>query len=411
MQEPEPMTTRREFLGAGLGVALTLAAPRLAPARVRPVLLGRTRPRALCLVQLTGGNDGLGMLVPWRQDAYWRARPTLAAPPGELHALDAEHSLHPAMGALAALAAEGRAAFVHAVGHPEPDRSHFRSMEIWHTARLQQPCGELGWFGLLADRLAEGDGDGSGALVALHVGSAELPLALRARRVSAPCLIDADGLRVPAALARLARARDALCSVPPETDGLPASAERAFLRSAARASYRAAERMSALVAAAPRTTYPEGELARRLRLAARLIAGGFGARLFHLELAGFDTHARQGRVHAALLGELSLALAAFQQDLEDEGVADDVVTLVFSEFGRRVAENASRGTDHGQAAPVIVLGSRVRAGCLGTAPDLERLDDGDVPWSTDFRALYAGLERDWFGLAPTLEEPPFPLFL
>lgn len=402
------MSTRRELLAAGLGTALTLAAPRLRSTRAAP-LLGRTRPRALCLVQLTGGNDGLGMLVPHRQDAYWRARPTLAAPPGELHALDDEHSLHPAMAALAALASEGRAAFVHAVGHPEPDRSHFRSMEIWHTARLQQPCGELGWFGLLADRLADGVDAESGALVALHVGSGDLPLALRGQRVAAPCLQDANGLRVHADVARLADWRDTLCA-PSAADGLPASAERAFLRSAARASYRAAERMSALIDDGAQNGYPDSDLARRLRLVARLVAGGFGARLFHLELGGFDTHARQGPVHAALLGELSAGLVAFQRDLQNEGVADDVVTLVFSEFGRRVAENASRGTDHGKAAPVIVLGPSVRAGLLGTPADLEQLDDGDVPYSADFRALYAALEQAWFGLERSLEQASFPLF-
>ncbi len=399
------MSNRREFLGAGLGLSLTLATRRL-PAALSAPRLGRKRPRALCLVQLTGGNDGLAMLVPHEQDAYWRARPTLAAPPGELHALDDGHSLHPAMGALAALVRDGRAALVHAVGHPEPDRSHFRSMEIWHTARLDQPCGEVGWFGLLADRLAAGVEDETGTLVSLHVGGGDLPLALRGRRVVAPCLRDADGMRVHPDVARLARWRDELCAQRPES----AAGERAFLRSAARASYRAAERMSALTAAETQSEYPESDLARRLRLVARLIAGGFGARLFHLELGCFDTHARQGPLHAALLGDLSAVLAAFQRDLEGEGVAEDVVTLVFSEFGRRVAENVSRGTDHGKAAPVIVLGGGARPGLLGTPADLERLDDGDVPYGTDFRALYAALEQDWFGLPATLEQAPFPLF-
>ena len=155
--------------------------------------------------------------------------------------------------------------------------------------------------------------------------------------------------------------------------------------------------------------YPPSELARRLELIARLIAGGFGTRLFHVALEGFDTHARQAPVHAALLQELADALAAFQRDLAERGAAERVATLVFSEFGRRVEENGSKGTDHGAAAPVLLAGASVRGGMHGSAPDLGRLVDGDVAFSTDFRSVYRTLESEWMGLASTLEQPLLPL--
>jgi uncharacterized protein (DUF1501 family) len=151
--------------------------------------------------------------------------------------------------------------------------------------------------------------------------------------------------------------------------------------------------------------YPEYDLARRLRLIAQLVAGGFDTRVFHVELGGFDTHARQGPLHTALLTELSGSLTAFQRDLEARGISERVVTLVFSEFGRRVAENGSKGTDHGAGAPVLLVGGGVRGGMYGTPPDLLTLDDGDVPFSTDFRSVYTTLERDWMGLEPSTDTP------
>ncbi|MBC8451438.1 MAG: DUF1501 domain-containing protein, partial [Planctomycetes bacterium] len=148
---------------------------------------------------------------------------------------------------------------------------------------------------------------------------------------------------------------------------------------------------------------------KELRLTARLIAGGFGTRVFGLELGGFDTHALQLTNHAALLDELSRSLTAFQDDLAAKGIADRVVTLVFSEFGRRVAENASRGTDHGAAAPAFLVGEPVRGGLFGTPPDLTQLDQGDIPYSTDFRSLYTTLEADWLGLEPSTALPALGL--
>jgi len=386
--------SRRRFLLDG--VALTALVP--ASSAIRSTRARSEGERILVVLQLSGGNDGLNTVIPHRQDVYGRARPSLALKGSALHRLDDDHGLHPSLGALGKLHAEGRLALVHGVGVARPDRSHFRSLEIWHSAEPDRPARGSGWLGRLADQVAERSG---GSMPALHVGGGDVPLALMGERVLAPSLRDERGLALEE-LEGLDGARLVLTRERPQ-----GSPELAFLRATARSAYRAAEELEAVIARPTRATYPEHELARKLRLVARLIAGGFDTRLFHLSLDGFDTHARQAALHAALLTELDASLAAFQADLEECGAAGRVVTFIHSEFGRRVEENASRGTDHGAAAPVFLVGGAFARGLHGSAPDLERLVDDDVPATTDFRALYTALERDWLGLRPSTEVAAF----
>jgi uncharacterized protein (DUF1501 family) len=235
----------------------------------------------------------------------------------------------------------------------------------------------------------------------MHIGHGDVPLALMGERVLAPSLRDEHSLALEP-LDGLESARSELV----RERALPAG-ELEFLRESARTAYRASTELAAVIARPAGAPYPEHELARKLRLVARLIAGGFDTRLFHVSLDGFDTHARQAALHAALLSELDASLAAFQRDLVASGNAGRVVTFVHSEFGRRVEENASRGTDHGAAAPVFLVGGALARGLHGTPPDLDALVDGDVPATTDFRALYAALERDWLGLAASSRVPAF----
>jgi uncharacterized protein (DUF1501 family) len=390
--------TRRQLLVHGLGAtaALPLAAglPWLPPRRVRG------DERVLVVIQLTGGNDGLNTVVPRTQDAYYRLRPTLALGRGALHALDEAHGLHPSMGAMAELFDAGKLAVVHGVGHGLAERSHFRSMEIWHTASRELPRPDTGWLGRLADQLAART---PGRLVALHVGEGALPLSLRGRRSRAPSVRDPKGLRLVPDLPELATPRLRILGAG------PAEGDLAFLRAAAESAYEAAERMGRLTGRPSPVPYPDSELGRSLRLVAGLVAGRFGTRVFQVELGGFDLHARQAKPHEHLLATLSDALGAFQADLARNGDEERVLTFAFSEFGRRAAENGSRGTDHGAGAPVFLVGPRVRAGLFGTPPDLERLEDGDVPTTTDFRAVYATLEERWMGLTPSSDLAPLPL--
>ena len=391
--------TRRQFLVGGVRLSAVLPLCSSMGRSTRGD--GDPEGNVLVVLQLTGGNDGLNMVVPRDQDAYFRLRPTLALPANALHALDDRFGWHPKMPGLARLHEEGRVAVVHGVGYPRADRSHFRSMEIWHTAAPDEADPRpIGWMGRLADQIAR---HRPGSMPALHVGAGDLPLALYARDSFAPSARDEAGFRLRGD-ATFADARDALLD-----DARDAKGELAFLREAARSSYAAAARMSELAGRESPVEYPGGELARRLRLVARLVAGGFDTRLFHVELGGFDTHARQGPAHAALLEELSKAVTAFQRDLQHAGVAGRVVTLVFSEFGRRVAENGSKGTDHGAAAPVLLVGDAVRGGMHGTPPDLGHLADGDVPYGVDFRSVYTDLERAWMGLVPSTSLPAIGL--
>ncbi len=387
-------TTRRKFLIGGLSLSAAIPlSSRFARGFDAFASSGET---TLVVLQLTGGNDALNMVVPSRQDAYYKLRPTLSIARKSLHELDGDFGLHPQMAELAKLFGDRRAALVHGVGYPNPNRSHFRSMEIWHTADPEHPPGDCGWLGKLADQLAASN---PGGLAALHVGEGELPLALRSHTNFTPTVRSAKGFELHASAKSIERERDAVLAA--RADG-----ELGFLREAARSTYRAAEKMSELAARPTKIDYPASDLAARLQLVARLVAGGFGTRLFHVELTGFDTHSRQAPTQAALLGELSNALAAFQRDLDSQNFGERVITLVFSEFGRRVEENGSKGTDHGAAAPVFLVGGRVKPGLHGTPPNLEKLVEGDIPFTTDFRSIYAALERDWLGLkSSTVFEP------
>jgi len=386
------MLTRRDLLVNGARVGALLP--------VLPALEGRApAERALVVLQLTGGNDGLNTVVPFGQDDYYRLRPNLALAPGAVRRLDDGTGLHPALAGLAELYDEGSLAIVQGVGYPGADRSHFRSLEVWHTADPANPAGDVGWLGRMADALARAH---PGAMPALAVEPGDLPLSMRGRDVMPPTVRDPRGFRLHEASAGFADLRDGLLVG-------DAPGDLGYLRQVARTTYDTARRMADMADAPGGAEYPGDELAQRLQLVAQLVRGGFGTRVFHLSLGGFDTHSRQAPVHQNLLQQVSGALTAFQRDLEASGLADRVVTLVFSEFGRRAAENASKGTDHGQGAPAFLMGSPVRGGLHGDAPDLARLVDGDVPGSVDFRAVYTLLERDWMGLTPSTDAPALPL--
>ena len=380
------LRTRRQFLIHGIQVSAVLPMAQLHNFRPH----SGDDETILVVIQLSGGNDGLNMVVPHAQDEYYKLRPTLALKPKSLHALDDGFGLHPNMGALAEVYAEGTMAVIHGVGYPQPNRSHFRSMDIWHSADLKDEQPTCGWLGRLADQMQAADPE---RLVALHVGSGELPLALYGQQAFAPTARDRKGFHLRGSDG-FSRARTNMLD-----QSLGQNSELGFLHSAASNSYRAAERMDASVELDSSVDYPGYRLAQELKLVSQLISSHFGPRIFQLELTGFDTHVNQTRSHGELLGELSASLAAFQRDLKVSGTDTKVLTLVFSEFGRRVGENKSRGTDHGAAGPCLLVGRGVRAGMHGTPPDLRRLIDGDLPFGTDFRALYSTLEADWMKLA------------
>jgi len=390
-----PHLSRRRFLVGGLAVTAvgTLPFDALAAPTTRA-----TDGRVLVVVQLTGGNDGLNTLIPIEQDAWYRARPTLSRVAKGSHDLGSGWALHPSMGALAERFRAGELTCLHAVGYPNPDRSHFRSMDVWHSASLAPDLTDrpAGWLARLGEQILAAGGR---APAMLHVGGGALPTSLVGDEGPAPSVRDLDQLRPPSGSVGGA-VFDALYA---ERGG---AGEAAFLRAAARDAVDLGRRLEDGARAPLVADWPQDAFARDLALVARLVRSGLGARIYQVELDGFDTHRGQAPIHADLVGRLSNALAAFQDELRAAGRADEVLTLVFSEFGRRVRENASGGTDHGAGAPSFLVGPAAVGGFVGRAPDLERLVDGDVPFGLDFRAVYAALERDWMGLAPSTALEP-----
>jgi uncharacterized protein (DUF1501 family) len=353
--------------------------------------------RILVIIQLDGGNDGINAVVPFGDEGYDRHRQLLRLPADQLFKVNEEVGLHPAMGDAAKLLEGGRLAIVQGVGYPNPSRSHFRSMTIWQSAKVNLPRFKediaveedkavYGWIGQALDDDRD-PSDGSPASV--FVGGDTPPAALRGRRSTT---------------STMTRPEDSVLTLPGETRLDLADPGRgedlaAFVRRSTLDAYATSERMAEVLRVKDTgASYPASGLAGRLRVIARLIKGGVRARVFYTPQAGYDTHRVQLPIQADLLGELAGALRAFLDDLAAAKLADRVVVMCFSEFGRRVGENASQGTDHGTAGPVFLAGTSVKAGLLGKAPKLLDLHEGDLKMTVDFRRVYASLLEDWLGL-------------
>ncbi|MCB9898769.1 MAG: DUF1501 domain-containing protein [Planctomycetes bacterium] len=397
MRRHEP--SRRDLLRAAAALPVLRALPAFGRAWHASAA---DDERVLVVVQLTGANDGLNTVVPYGDDRYHRARPVLALDPARLVRLDDHTGLHPALAALEPLWDEGRLTVVQGVGLPVPDRSHFRAMEIWHTASLAETPPSRGWIGAFADGFARG-----GALPVARLGGRDLPLALAGAASQAPAIEKVgDLLLSPVGDGSSTAARSWQTAL---TDPAGRSGEAAFLAAAYEAAFGCARRLERLPRAGD---LPGGALGRAFDLAARVLGARLGARVLYLTHGGFDTHARQADTHADLLRELGDALAGFDARLRAQGDAERVTVLVFSEFGRRVAENASQGTDHGAGAPVLLCGAPLRGGLLGSRPDLAH-EDGDVPTTCDFRRVYATL-LEWLGVdveaVLAFRPEPLPLF-
>ncbi|MHC4959933.1 MAG: DUF1501 domain-containing protein [Planctomycetota bacterium] len=336
--------------------------------------------RVLVLVQLEGGNDGLNMIVPFAHDAYYRARPGIAIDRQRVLKLDDEVGLHFALEKLKPVFDTGALGVVQGVGYPSPNRSHFASTDIWHTGAVQ-PTRWNGWAGRALDRCAQGDIPG------LQLDPGPLSLALVGEKVVVPAVADAERFKLRGdarvLLERLARR-------PRDADALE------HVRKSAAQSYATAARVeTALSGGKGRDGYPGTQLARRLWQVARMIEAELPSRVYAVRLSGFDTHARQRAAHDELMRQLGDALAAFQNDLQGHGLDKRVLTMTYSEFGRRVAENRSLGTDHGAAAPLLVMGTPITGGLHGAHPGLLDLDDGDLKFHTDFRQVYATMLDRW----------------
>ena len=387
---------RRDLLTLALGSLVATALPSwafaadAAPGPLVPVPTIDWR-RCLVLIELRGGNDGLNTVIPFANPAYARARPTIAIGPERVLRLDRELGLHPALAPLLPAWKERELGIVLGVGYPQPNRSHFRGIDIWNSGSAANELAADGWLARLlhgvatradADLLADAVILGYGTTIA-HGGFG--PLAGRDLRTvvmdsPAEYIARAKGVAPPAVAAKAGSALDLVLGVQRDIAST-------------------VERLSAVEQAPPRftTEFPMTTLGRQLGMTAKLIAADAGVPVWKLTLDGFDTHADQPRRHEELLGELAGALAAFRSALTEAKRWDGVAVMTYSEFGRRVEENASKGTDHGTAAPHLLLGGKVAGGWHGKQPDLKRLDDGDLVHIIDFRAVYRAIAQDWLG--------------
>lgn len=414
--------TRRELLGNGLVLASAAAAmpmflQRSAFALPDPDLgsiPGVPDERILVVVQLGGGNDGLNTVAPVGHDAYHRLRPTIRITPEQAIGLDRRHAdigLHPALEGLKELYDRGLVSLVQGVGYPNPNRSHFKSMDIWHTADTSG-TGD-GWLGRYYDSECCGFGKGESgtaprnpeaerATPTTHPPIAigrEAPLALQGRTTKPVAFETPDLFRWTGAQVHesLAEPYEAIVRREPGPSDDHAS-NAAFLMRTTLDARVSSDRIRRAVSAQSLVEYPGSPIARQLGMIAKMIRAGMKTRVYYATLGGFDTHAGQGNAtgrHANLLRQFGLALRAFYDDLGRQGNAGRVLTMSFSEFGRRVAQNASGGTDHGTAAPMFLFGPMVNPGVMNPHPSMSNLDSGDLQYTVDFRTVYAAVLENW----------------
>ncbi len=384
------MKNRRQFLQASslaLGVG-TLAPQYLVQAAEHA---SGADDRVLVVVQLSGGNDGLNTIVPYADDVYRKRRPSLAIPATEVIKSNELTGFHPVLRGFADLLERQQLAVVQGVGYANPNRSHFESMDIWHTCQLKKEQRTVGWLGRYLDQTSI---DNSSDVPAIHFGGEQQPLALQARNVRVPSVKSLDEFKLQSSNDKFRETVSQLAATQRNASSELLGFVQTSTSSALLASDRVAAAQSNYKAA---VEYPQTDLASKLRIVAQLISAGLSTRIYYVTLDGFDTHSQQSDAHAALLRQWSDAVAAFTRDVAEHGQGSRVLTLSFSEFGRRVEENASKGTDHGAAAPLILTGEGVRAGFTGDQPSLTDLDDGDLKFHTDFRRVYATLLDGWLG--------------
>lgn len=390
------LLSRRDLVKSGGMIAVGLVAPRWLATIAHSDLLQQARggkaasDTVLVVCQLSGGNDGLNTVVPWANKRYYDLRPTVALPEDQVLKINNEVGFHPALKDLAELFQQKKVAVIQNVGYPKPNRSHFKSMDIWQSA---SPEGDLkhGWMGRHFDQQSELYGP-LNPVIALGL-STDKPLALNGQNASIPCfasLADVQSMFGDADTEQLLR----------QIQGADAKSgtDTRIVQQANKSALDAMSLLSKQLGGyTPKQTYGNDPFGNGFRQIAQLIATSPQTRVVYMSAGGFDTHARQMEQHQRLLAGFNGAISAFQKEMESIGKADKVVVLVFSEFGRRSYENASAGTDHGAAAPMFLIGSKVKGGLYGPVPDLNDLQDGDLKFKIDFRQVYATALDQWMG--------------
>lgn len=412
MTDERLYTTRRDFLTGSISF--------LSAASTMPVFLGNTArvlagpepqqkrrndsDRILVVVQLAGGNDGLNTIVPYEADPYYKLRQRLAIPKKDVLKLEQGLGLHPAATGFKELYDDGLMAVVQGVGYPNPNRSHFSSMDIWNTADPTLKMHD-GWLGRYFDACCSGSDPAPEPIEGVAL-MGEAPLAMQGDRFFPLSFSN------PAALAwkagqRNKRANDVFRKLNNVDSEMPRGGSELaqFLQRAALKAQLGADEIHAVAGrrtggAANRRGGRGGQLGRSLDLVARMIAADMPTRIYYVSMGGFDTHTGQDNRHRQLMTQLSSGMKSFFDTLKSNKQLDRVLVLTFSEFGRRVQPNASGGTDHGEAAPMFLFGSQVRPGIHQKHPNLTKLHRGDLSFGCDFRRVYAAVLQNWLKMRP-----------
>ncbi len=402
------MLSRRQLLKRTLQ-----ASSLLAVGSVVPEFVARTAAAAevgkdtiLVVVELNGGNDGMNTVIPYADDLYHKARTTLRKTKAQVIKLNDHVGLNPTMGSFGSLWQQGHLAVLQGIGYPNPDRSHFESMDIWQMADPTRKVGS-GWLGRASQELAA-----KGGIPIMNVGPTKLPLALQAAGSAAISINNRQPYRfeLGGGSAERHKARRKLIEgLSKREDG----EQESMLQFVVRRQVQTMSTLDRLTEVLKNLNNNQqfyfgrgGQVAGdkslqlKLQLVAQLIQQDFGTRVFYVMRDDFDTHSGQAEPHGNLLAEVADSISNFFQTLKGTGHDKRVRVMTYSEFGRRVEENASKGTDHGTASCMFVAGPSVKGGVIGDHPSLSNLDFGDLKYHTDFRRVYATLLESWLGVSP-----------
>ncbi|HZF01917.1 MAG TPA: DUF1501 domain-containing protein [Methylomirabilota bacterium] len=420
MKNEITLQTRRQFLRTTvLGSALSWTVPAFlantfaalqseAAGSSTQIITGKDNT-ILVVLQMAGGNDGLNTVVPYSNDFYHKARPALALSAQNVLQLNSEIGFHNALGGFKNLYDAGHLAVVQGVGYPNPNRSHFRSTEIWQTASDADKSEAYGWIGRYFDSCCAG----ADPTVGVTIGN-QLPQSFYAKTPTGICFNNPQNYRfnangqTEAAYEKMngvemsgTNSEDnsggsigMLAAAQPMTGGKAVD----FIERTALDAQMSSDKIRGIADKVQnQAVYPNSQLANSLKLVAKLIGGGLPTRIYYVSQGGYDTHTGQANRQKQLLQDLGDSTKAFVDDLKAQNNLQRVLVMTFSEFGRRVSENANGGTDHGAAAPMFVVGNKVKAGLLGKYPGLAPQDlfQGDIKYNVDFRSVYAGVLEQW----------------
>ncbi len=399
------MSTRRSFVSSAAtvtvlgGLVPSVFAPAAAAESLPAMSASSLDPgNVLVVIAMGGGNDGLNTVVPFSDDNYHRVRPAIRIPETGVLKLNDRIGFNPALAGLMELYKQGQVAVIQGVSYPNPNRSHFEATQIWETASPDRPA-QTGWLGRYLDRAIAPGATTATPFYAVALGD-QLPAALVSQHVDVPAIGALNNFNYNTGRDTASKASAGVLY-----DGAKpgASPYLSLIEDTARSAYHGGETLRAKIARyTPAVTYPTDGFATQLKLAAQLIGSNTGTRIVFVSLGSFDTHAGQRAQQDRLLKYMGDGLLAFYSDLAAHGNAKRVLTMTFSEFGRRVAQNASNGTDHGTAMPLFIVGGALKGGIFGDHPSLTDLDrNGDLKMQTDFRSVYATVLENWLGRNPS----------